>query len=168
MCLTLARQEPTRARGALYFRLDGSITEAGAVTRPSPYAHGTGAVTTRIDGAALRGRRAVLLGDGPEGHHHEREQRLRPRLWLRPRRARRPRTQPRAPSRHAPRRVPGPLGLPRGGAPDRGIRQESRQEREPLLGGRDGGPTEEGGYLSVRIKPTAGIRDVIEPLYAQV
>ena len=29
-------------------------------------------------------------------------------------------------------------------------------------------PTEDGGYLSVRIKPTAGIRDVVEPLYAQV
>ncbi len=29
-------------------------------------------------------------------------------------------------------------------------------------------PTEDGGYLSVRIKPTAGILDVVEPLYAQV
>src|SRR3954447_14457830 len=29
-------------------------------------------------------------------------------------------------------------------------------------------PTEDGGYLSVRIKPTAGIRDIIEPLYAPV
>jgi PAS domain S-box-containing protein len=29
-------------------------------------------------------------------------------------------------------------------------------------------PTEDGGYLSVRIKPTAGILDVVEPLYSQV
>jgi PAS domain S-box-containing protein len=29
-------------------------------------------------------------------------------------------------------------------------------------------PTEDGGYLSVRLKPTAGIREIVEPLYAQV
>ena len=29
-------------------------------------------------------------------------------------------------------------------------------------------PTEDGGYLSVRIKPTAGILGVVEPLYAQL
>ena len=168
MCLTLARQEPTRARGALHSRPPRSMTGAGAVTRAAAVTHGTAAHSTgsteqpfEVDELffSATDRKGIITSGNSVF--------VRVSGYGRDELVGRAHNLVRHPD--MPRAVFQVLwDYLEAGRPIAAYVKNLAKNGNHYWVVATVAPTEDGGYLSVRIKPTAGIRDVVEPLYAQV
>ena len=139
MCLTLARQEPTRARGALHSHLHRSITGTGAAIRPRPSAHEPAPSQTGSTEQPFEVDELFFSCDGP-GRASSRAGTAS--LSASPATAATSSSGARTTSCAIPT-CHAPCSMSSGTTSKRGarLRRTSRTspEREPLLGGRDGG-----------------------------